>query len=640
MNLTIRAKLLLLFFALAAVPMLVVGAAGYYNSVRSVESVVEQRSANLVEEIAGELILFFEDRSSEVRLLARNQPVQKLYARIGSGDLEHLDRIDPGMERFFSDFFAGPREVYARTVYLDLEGEPILGYSRDGETALLAEQYSFSFGETVIPSLELAAYRGRDGLFASSHFDSTFGSALRLGQWVRDNHSGAAAGFLVADLQLDRLLSDTELTERAGRDAQLIIVSRRDERVVHHPQRHLLGTSLAESDAGLAQLYGLARHGSGQVWYGEGESRRMAAYANLEQLDWTVFILNDPRALTAPARRTALFNLGIAVGALALILILVPLVLGRITASIRQVTAGAEAIASGDLEQEIAVSTHDETRQLADSFNRMSRSLKTTMGDLRQLTEELEERVRSRTSELEAANEQIQQVNVQLQEASSHKSDFLARMSHDLRTPMNAIIGYTRILLRRTKEVLDDRQYQNLENIQTSAGNLLALINDILDLTKIEAGRMDVKLEEVDVRQLVEDCARSIETLLKPGVSLVRNLDGAAPLKTDPDRLRSVVMNLLSNAVKFTEAGTITVTLQDADGGQRLSVADTGVGISAEDLPRVFEEFHQLEQRPGQQQGSGLGLAIAQKTVELLGGTISLESELGRGTTFTVELPR
>ena len=343
---------------------------------------------------------------------------------------------------------------------------------------------------------------------------------------------------------------------------------------------------------------------------------------------------------TAPARRTALFNFGIAVGALALIVIVVPLVIGRITASIRQVTAGAEAIAAGDLDQEIAVSTHDETRQLADSFNHMSRSLKTTMGDLRQLTEELEERVQARTAELEAANVQIQEVNEQLQEASSHKSDFLARMSHDLRTPMNAIIGYTRILLRRSKDALDERQYQNLENIQMSADNLLALINDILDLSKIEAGRMDVNLEEVDVNQLVDDCARSVETLLKPGVSLVRSLDGAAPIETDPDRLRSVVMNLLSNAVKFTETGTITVSLQDANGGQRLTVADTGVGITAEDLPRVFEEFHQLEQRPGQQQGSGLGLAIASKTVELLGGTIAVDSELGRGTTFTVELPR
>ena len=639
MNLTIRAKLLLLF-ALAAVPMLVVGAAGYYNSVRSVESVVEQRAANLAQEVAGELITFFEDRSSEVRLLARNQPVQELYARSVNTTVRP-DEVDPGMERFFSDFFAGPREVYARTVYLDLEGKPILGFGRDRGTVLAAEQYSFSFDEPGFSGLELAAYEGRDGLFASSHFDPTYGSVLRLGQWVRDLDSGAAAGFLVADLQMDRVLSDLELTDRIGRDAKLIIVSRDEEKVVHHPQRYLLGTSLAESEADLAQRYERSvQHGSGQVWYGEDEGRRIAAYSNIEELDWTVFIFSNPRMFTAPARRTALFNFGIAVGALALIVIVVPLVIGRITASIRQVTAGAEAIAAGDLDQEIAVSTHDETRQLADSFNHMSRSLKTTMGDLRQLTEELEERVQARTAELEAANVQIQEVNEQLQEASSHKSDFLARMSHDLRTPMNAIIGYTRILLRRSKDALDERQYQNLENIQMSADNLLALINDILDLSKIEAGRMDVNLEEVDVNQLVDDCARSVETLLKPGVSLVRSLDGAAPIETDPDRLRSVVMNLLSNAVKFTETGTITVSLQDANGGQRLTVADTGVGITAEDLPRVFEEFHQLEQRPGQQQGSGLGLAIASKTVELLGGTIAVDSELGRGTTFTVELPR
>ena len=149
MNLTIRAKLLLLF-ALAAVPMLVVGAAGYYNSVRSVESVVEQRAANLAQEVAGELITFFEDRSSEVRLLARNQPVQELYARSVNTTVRP-DEVDPGMERFFSDFFAGPREVYARTVYLDLEGKPILGFGRDRGTVLAAEQYSFSFDEPGSP---------------------------------------------------------------------------------------------------------------------------------------------------------------------------------------------------------------------------------------------------------------------------------------------------------------------------------------------------------------------------------------------------------------------------------------------------------------------------------------------------------
>ena len=233
----------------------------------------------------------------------------------------------------------------------------------------------------------------------------------------------------------------------------------------------------------------------------------------------------------------------------------------------------------------------------------------------------------------------LEEANRQIQEATRHKSDFLARMSHDLRTPMNAIIGYTRILLRRTKQILDERQYQNLENIQTSADNLLVLINDVLDLSRIEAGRMDVHPEQVDLEQLIRECARSIEPLLKPDVTLELQIDGTTAMHTDPDQLRRVIVNLLSNAVKFTERGTITVALQDSAGSQQLSVADTGVGISADDLPNIFEEFHQVEGNTAEpREGTGLGLAIAKRTIELLGGEISVESEVGKGTTFTLRL--
>ena len=146
-----------------------------------------------------------------------------------------------------------------------------------------------------------------------------------------------------------------------------------------------------------------------------------------------------------------------------------------------------------------------------------------------------------------------------LEEANRHKSEFLASMSHDLRTPMNAIIGYTRILLRRAKDALDDRQYLNLENIQTSADNLLVLINDILDLSKIEAGRIDIVPEDVDLRQLVSDCVTSV--LVKPEVRLEEHIEEIDSVHTDMDCLRKVVMNMVGNAAKFTEQGSITVSL-------------------------------------------------------------------------------
>ena len=164
-------------------------------------------------------------------------------------------------------------------------------------------------------------------------------------------------------------------------------------------------------------------------------------------------------------------------------------------------------------------------------------------------------------------------------------------MSHDLRTPMNAIIGYTRILLRRAQDTLDPRHYRNLENIHTSADSLLGLINDILDLSRIESGRIDLNPRDVDLRQIIAQCTASVESLLKPGVQLLQDLKGPGIIRTDPDRIRRVLMNLLGNAVKFTETGTITVAFDTVGEWHQLSVTDTGIGIAADQLPRIFEEF-------------------------------------------------
>jgi len=257
------------------------------------------------------------------------------------------------------------------------------------------------------------------------------------------------------------------------------------------------------------------------------------------------------------------------------------------------------------------------------------RILLKTNEELTKLNQKLEQK----SFELEKANQEIL-------EANRLKSDFLARMSHDLRTPMNAIIGYTRILRRKTQDALDARQQRNLENIQVSADHLLRLINDILDLSKIEAGRIDVKLEEVDLQQLAEECIGAVASLVKPGVRLERQIGDAALVYTDPDRVHRALMNLLSNAIKFTEEGGITLSLRMVNEWVELSVADTGIGIPAADLPHIFDEFRQVErQGTTKKEGTGLGLAIAKKSAELMGGTIAVESKIGRGTTFTLMLP-
>lgn len=274
---------------------------------------------------------------------------------------------------------------------------------------------------------------------------------------------------------------------------------------------------------------------------------------------------------------------------------------------------------------------------------RLARSVAIVHIDLAERYREVEalsEQLRERNRALELANIQIREQSMQVSEADRLKSDFLARMSHDLRTPLNAIIGYTRILLRRVKDDVEPRQYRNLENIRVSADNLLALINDILDLSRIESGRNEVHLEEVDLAQLISDCSASLESLVPEGVQFNTRIDPElSVIHSDADRVRRVLMNLAGNAIKYTEAGQVTVAAQPDGDHVLLTVTDTGLGIPAADLPHIFDEFRQVDRNDRKREGSGLGLAIARKSVQMLGGQIDVTSREGEGSTFSVRLP-
>ena len=229
----------------------------------------------------------------------------------------------------------------------------------------------------------------------------------------------------------------------------------------------------------------------------------------------------------------------------------------------------------------------------------------------------------------------------EIQEQTERKSAFLASMSHELRTPMNAIKGFTDLVLRRGKDELSDRNQQNLQRVTQASDHLLAMINDLLDLSKIEAGRMDVNPEPFDVRLLVLSCCDTVSPLIQEGVELRQNVaDDIGEANTDKARLQQMVINLLSNAIKFTDSGSVTVRATQADGQLVIALADTGKGIPADELPAIFDEYRQAEGSESRvQKGTGLGLSITKKFAELLGGTIGVESEVGKGSTFTVRVP-
>jgi signal transduction histidine kinase len=227
--------------------------------------------------------------------------------------------------------------------------------------------------------------------------------------------------------------------------------------------------------------------------------------------------------------------------------------------------------------------------------------------------------------------------------ANRHKSEFLANMSHELRTPLNAVIGFSEVLLERMFGELNEKQDEYLQDILTSGRHLLSLINDILDLSKIEAGRMELELTEFDLPQAVDNALTLVrERASDHGIDLQSRLaDDVGELVADERKVKQVLVNLLSNAVKFTpEGGRVEVRAARNNGALEIAVSDTGIGIAPEDRETIFEEFRRVGRDQAQQvEGTGLGLSLAKRLVELHGGRISVESEVGRGSTFTVSLP-
>ena len=259
--------------------------------------------------------------------------------------------------------------------------------------------------------------------------------------------------------------------------------------------------------------------------------------------------------------------------------------------------------------------------------------------------------LRTEKEQQEFAAHEAERVSRETREQSERKSAFLASMAHELRTPLNAIKGFNNLVLRRSGDALPEQQRENLTKVDRASDHLLATINDLLDLSKIEAGRMDVTVTTFDVRQTILSACEVVSPLVQPGVELRHDIpDDIGQAHTDQQRLSQMLINLLSNAIKFTEVGSVTVSASaERENGRGesgrdslvVTVSDTGRGIPESELPTLFDEYQQVrgQSESAVQRGTGLGLSITKRFVELLGGTIAVESEAGAGSTFTITLP-
>jgi signal transduction histidine kinase/CheY-like chemotaxis protein len=313
-----------------------------------------------------------------------------------------------------------------------------------------------------------------------------------------------------------------------------------------------------------------------------------------------------------------------------------------ISRPLRQLQDAMDDVARGDLGRAVALPGRGELASLAQSFNLMREKLAAAQARLASWNQTLERTVADRTVELEQATADAKQARAAAEQANQLKSEFLANMSHELRTPLNAIINFARILAAGMRGPVSADQVDYLTRIRQSGDHLLGLINDVLDLSKIEAGRMELFKEPLLVADLIQSVMSSAAGLTKgKPIELIQNVAEDLPrVMADRTRVRQILLNLLSNAAKFTEQGSITISATRQHNELVISVADTGIGIAPEHHGTIFEEFRQIDSGSDRRyEGTGLGLAICRRFVALHGGRIWLESTPDIGSVFSFSLP-
>lgn len=354
--------------------------------------------------------------------------------------------------------------------------------------------------------------------------------------------------------------------------------------------------------------------------------------------------VSDNETLVRSAVRVATL-LGVIVPLLTLIVATLGgwLLIRSIVRPLKQLTATTESIAEGNLNLRAEIHANDEIGKLADTFNYMADVVTIREIELREYNTALEQRVKERTAELKDARDKALAAQRLAQENSRLKSEFLSTMSHELRTPLNAIEGFTSIMLSGMGVELSSRAEDMTKRIASNSKRLLNLINDFLDLSRIEAGRLELVESVLSPATLAEKWKRDMSILAdEKGLNFALTVDSALPptILGDEDALSKVAINLLGNAFKFTKEGSVTLGLQKMEEGWAIVVADTGIGIPVHARDYIFEEFRQVDGTSKREfGGTGLGLSLVQKLARAMGGRVMVDSEVGQGSTFTVILP-
>jgi len=447
------------------------------------------------------------------------------------------------------------------------------------------------------------------------------------------------AGVSVAEVNL-KLIWDVVSQIKVGERGHAYVVDAQG-RLIAHPDISLV---LRNTDMSkLAQVRAARASASGGAGTGDNPSQTvqeaeniegrkvLTAYAPVAPLGWLMFVELPAEEAYAPLYAALQRLAFVLLGALGFAVLAGMFLAGRMVGPIQALRIGAARIGSGDLGQRITIKTGDELEALADQFNDMA-------GQLQESYAGLEQKVEQRTREVEEKSRQLEM-------ASQHKSQFLASMSHELRTPLNAIIGLTEMMVTNAARFGTEKAAEPLRRVQRAGTHLLGLINQVLDLSKIEAGKLELSPESVNLTPLIDEVIGTARQLAEQNKNhlVAESQENLGPLIVDPMRLRQILLNLLSNACKFTKQGEVTLHVKKVVNGRNwieFAVADTGIGMTPVQQAKLFEEFTQADSSTARQYGgTGLGLAITRKLARMMGGDVTVTSEPGKGSVFTVRLP-
>ncbi len=607
---SLRVRLTLLFLGLTIIPLVIVGA---LVSSRGTDT-LQQQSVNLQHQLARQTAIslgaFFNERQNELRVLTQ------VYG---------FDTLDPEDQKNVLLTMLSHEPAYYQFSLVNAAGQELIRVTR-GEIVTSNDLGTFGAEPQFQRTVDTNTIT-----FSNVYFDEMARDRMiTIDIPIEDLYTGEVGYVLVADVRFqnieEEILRGLNLTE--GED--VYIVDSNDVVIAHRNPSYVLNET----------VFGLPDSEGRHTGLAGGDVILAMDTLQLEDLKLTIVAETAYGNATRLASDLSRLAANITIATLVIAGAIVVWNVRRVVKPIVQMSHVAEAIQAGDLSAQANESGNDEIALLGRTFNKMTGQLEQTLKGLQDNVEQLE----NARVEREKLIEDLLAAKRIAEENSRLKSEFLSTMSHELRTPLNAIEGFTSIMLSGMGIDLSPRAEDMIRRVSANSKRLLQLINDFLDLSRIEAGRLELVKDRVSPESLAEKWRREIGVLAEEkGIEFVVTVDPDLPseLLADEDALSKVAANLLSNAFKFTHKGRVTLDLEQVnEASWAISVSDTGIGIPPHAREYIFDEFRQVDSSSKRLYGgTGLGLSLVQKLTRAMGGTVSLRSEVGKGSTFTVTLP-